>query len=72
MSVSVENTHEDLEILVGATILSAEGTPGSDDPIVLNVRFVAHLDVNGSNRGRFEIWQDGEGNGPGYIAYLGP
>jgi hypothetical protein len=38
----------------------------------MHVQFRKGLIVNDSAEGTFEIWQDVEGNGPGYIAFTGP
>jgi hypothetical protein len=34
-------------------------------------KFVVVDDQGEHTEGRFQVWQDVEGNGPGYIAYLG-
>lgn len=36
------------------------------------VRWRKGLVVNGSSEGTFEVWQDPEGNGPGFLAFTGP
>lgn len=85
-----ENTPEDLEILNGATIVSARIMPPSqelldefpefagdaEDRLVLTVKFRKGLTVTDQDGkeyavGTFEVWQDVEGNGPGYIAFTG-
>lgn len=68
----VENTVEDLEILKGATITKIAIVPDGygDDKIVMDVRYRKGLQVNESRTGRFEVWQDVEGNGPGYLAFV--
>lgn len=82
----VENTQEELDLLVGATILSIqiEDLPeelkefGDDNKIVMKVRLKKPVNIE-NNDGQvvetktasFEIWQDEEGNGPGYIALVG-
>jgi hypothetical protein len=85
MSVDVENTVEDLEILDGATIVSARIAPPDPDllrefpeyaglaskRIVLRVKWRKGLSVNDSSMGTFEVWQDAEGNGPGYLSFVG-
>lgn len=91
MSYGVENTPDELEILNGATIVSArvasveelrkraldEGDAEfadfiDQDALVLRVRFRKGLVVNGSAEGEFQVWQDAEGNGPGFLAFTGP
>ena len=83
-----ENTPEDLEILNGATILSARIMPPSqelveefgpddaEDRLILTVKFRKGLTVTDQDGkeyavGTFEVWQDAEGNGPGFIAFTG-
>lgn len=67
MSISVENVGADLEPLEGAKILSAKIIGNS---IRLTIEYHNFV-VNGSLTGIYEVWRDGEGNGPGYLAYLG-
>lgn len=69
----VENTADDLDCLKGATITKIEIVPDGygDDKIVMDVRYRTGLMVNERNFGRFEVWQDVEGNGPGYLAFVG-
>jgi hypothetical protein len=69
----VENTPDDLEILEGATITKIQIVPDGygDDKIVMDVKYRKGLNVNELDHGRFEIWQDVEGNGPGYLAFVG-
>lgn len=68
----VENTAEDLEILQGATITKIEIVPDGygSTKTVMDVRFKRGLIVNGKPTGRFEVWMDVEGNGPGYLAFV--
>lgn len=67
----VENTVEDLEILKGATIdnIYIEPDGYGSDKITINVTFPGF--VNEKRTGVFEVWQDVEGNGPGYLAFVG-
>lgn len=69
----VENTREDLELLEGATITKIQIVPDGYglDKIVMDVRWRNGLRINDSPTGRFEVWQDEEGNGPGYLAFVG-
>jgi hypothetical protein len=68
MSVAVENRIEELDVLQGATITKVAVGPAT---IRLTVRFAPNLFVNGRRTAIYEIWQDGEGNGPGYLALVG-
>jgi hypothetical protein len=71
MSAVLENTAEEIEDLVGATIEKA--WIASDVPAVrIRVRYRSGLIVNGAAAGEYELWQDEEGNGPGFVAYMGP
>jgi hypothetical protein len=77
----VENTQEELDLLVGATILSIkiEDLPedlkefGNDNKIVMRVKVPKPVVLDGKETGTlsFEVWQDEEGNGPGYFALVG-
>lgn len=77
----VENTQEELDLLVGATILSIkiEDLPedlkefGDDNKIVMKVMLPKPVEMDGKKTGTlsFEVWQDEEGNGPGYLALVG-
>lgn len=77
----VENTQEELDLLVGATILSIqiEDLPedlkefGNDNKIVMKVKMPKPVVLDGKETGTlsFEVWQDEEGNGPGYLALVG-
>lgn len=73
-----ENVPEDVDVLKGATIEQVTFADWDDGFAVvpkgvvrLRVRFKKGLLVNGSTHGEFEIWQDPEGNGPGFIALVG-
>lgn len=77
----VENTQEELDLLVGAKILSIkiEDLPedlkefGNDNKIVMRVKMPKPVVLDGKETGTlsFEVWQDEEGNGPGYLALVG-
>lgn len=41
------------------------------DALILRVRFRKNLVVNDASEGEFQIWQDAEGNGPGFLAFTG-
>jgi len=79
MGWDVENTAQEIADLKGATILSAKIKPGVYDDariIELTVRFreghaISDDGVTGYTEGTYQIWQDAEGNGPGYIALVG-
>lgn len=73
-----ENVPEDIDILEGALIEKAtfavwdDGFESIPNGVVrLRVRFRDGFQVNGSTHGNFEIWVDPEGNGPGFIAFMG-
>lgn len=72
MSYGVENTADELDCLKGAKITSIAIVPDGygSDKIVMDVRYRDGLMVNDANFGRFEVWQDEEGNGPGYLAFV--
>jgi hypothetical protein len=74
MSALLENTLEDVDILEGATIEKVWITEPDleyEYPAVrLRVRYRNGSLVNNSPTGEYEIWQDVEGNGPGYIAFV--
>lgn len=79
MSWDVENTKEEIEELKGCTIVSAKIKPsefeGEGRSIELKLRFPHPLTDGETMRtyreGIFQVWQDEEGNGPGYIALVG-
>jgi hypothetical protein len=73
MSYRVENTEDDLEILQGAKITSIAIVPDEydSDKIVMTVHFRTGLRVNDALTGTFEVWMDAEGNGPGFLAFVG-
>jgi hypothetical protein len=76
MSALLENTKEDIEILEGATIekvwiaRSPLGFESSCPVVRLRVRWRDGFNVNGNTHGEFELWQDVEGNGPGYLSFV--
>lgn len=76
MSALLENTAAEIEDLAGATIERiwiSDANVGDDyeQPVVrLRVRFRPGLSVNGLHHGEYELWQDVEGNGPGYLAFV--
>ena len=76
MSALLENTPEDIDVLEGATIkkvwIEAPDPHGWEYPVVrMRVRYRPGLTVNDLSYGEYEIWQDAEGNGPGFIALVG-
>lgn len=74
MSARLENTPDDIDDLVGAKIVKAWITPGeeySPPAVRIRVMYRKGLLVNGSPVGEYELWQDEEGNGPGYLAFMG-
>ena len=77
MSAVLENTVEDIEVLDGATIERIWLAPWDDGfdrreqgVVRLTVRYKRGLIVNGSDRGDYELWQDPEGNGPGFLSFV--
>lgn len=77
MSWQCENQPDEVSDLVGATIVAAKiakagcGEVGTK-AVRLTVRFRDGFKVNDSDKGTYEVWQDPEGNGPGFLAYMGP
>ena len=74
-----ENVPEELDILEGATIEKVQFTTWDDGfeqvengVVRLRVKYKKGLKVNGLAYGEFEIWQDPEANGPGFLALVGP
>lgn len=74
-----ENIPEDVDVLVGATIEKVTFADWDDGfevvpkgVVRIRVKFKKGLTVNGLAFGEFEIWQDPEGNGPGFLALVGP
>lgn len=77
MSYRSENTDEDLGPLTGATIEKidfADWDDGMDfvqgGVVRMRVRYAEGWQVNGATHGEYEIWQDPEGNGPGFLAFV--
>lgn len=72
----VENTKEELAILVGATITGFKIVPDAMDEqaLEMEVKFARPIHTQDGGpyaTGTFQIWMDEEGNGPGYIALTG-
>lgn len=74
-----ENVPGDVDVLEGATIKKVtfatwdDGFEQIEKGVVrVRVQYRAGLKVNGSQFGEYEIWQDPEGNGPGFLALVGP
>lgn len=65
-----ENTIEELEFLKGATIFDIKIDDEKEETTML-LRLKPGLAVNNSVIAVVGVWQDVEGNGPGYLAYLG-
>lgn len=77
MSALLDNNKDDIAFLQGATIEKiwlATWDDGIDvEPegvIRMRVRYAPGQLVNNSTRGEFELWQDGEGNGPGFLSFV--
>ena len=76
MSALLENTLDEVEVLEGATIEKIWVQKGSvgwgedEECLRMRVRFRKDLKVNGNTHGEYELWQDCEGNGPGFIALV--
>lgn len=79
-----ENSQEELDVLVGAKIEAArilapdeqflpdDLVPYAFGVVALRLRFRKEVaEAMGAEVGLFHVWQDEEGNGPGYIAYVG-
>ena len=73
MSVWDGNDREELDPLVGATIIGVDLREDEygDSFWRLHVRYRDGLRVNDNTEGFYELWRDEEGNGPGYLAFLG-
>ena len=73
MSAVLENTEQEIKDLQGALIETAaiEDDGYGEQVVVLRVRYRADLRVNGSQHGEYQVWQDPEGNGPGFLALTG-
>lgn len=75
MSAVIENTLEEVQDLVGATIEKVWIVKAKDEydieAVRIRVRYRDGFGVNGSNVGEYELWQDEEGNGPGFLAFMG-
>lgn len=74
MSARLEQTAEELDFLVGATVERVEVRPDGfgGDAMHLHLRTKVEV-VDGPTRGHhvdLEVWQDVEGNGPGYLALV--
>lgn len=75
----VENTMEELDALIGGTILDVKIQPDGFDgeTTVLTVKCRPGLTIVDSVTKKkmttleFQIWSDEEGNGPGYVALVG-
>jgi hypothetical protein len=75
--LGTENTAEDIDVLVGATIEKAwlaewdDGFEQAEAGVVrLRVRYPAGCTVNGKTHGEYEVWVDPEGNGPGFLSFV--
>ena len=73
----LENVKEDVDYLVGATIEKVwfadwdDGFEVVPEGVVrLRLRYRKGLLVNDKTHGEYEIWQDAEGNGPGYVSFV--
>ena len=72
----VENTIEELSYLIGARITKFEIRPdaiGEEKLVMCCTAKVLVEDQHGtkSRKIEVEVWQDEEGNGPGYLALTG-
>jgi hypothetical protein len=66
----------ELEVLAGAKITRVWVENAPDDgfsfpEIRISVKYRKNLVVNGETEGVYALWQDEEGNGPGYLAFMG-
>lgn len=67
------NDQEEMDSLKGARILGVTRREDEFDRRTywtLHVRYRPGLHVNGAKEGFYELWQDEEGNGPGYFALV--
>lgn len=72
MSYHLEQDLEELDPLVGASIFRiARVEEDGQEFIRLYLRLRSDIAVNGSVLACYDVWQDVEGNGPGYLAYCG-
>lgn len=73
MSFDVENTIEELEPFEGAKIIGFDIRPDEfgSNCLRMKLRLRPNLAVNQSVLAVLEVWQDVEGNGPGYLSYVG-
>lgn len=78
MSWTVENTIEDIDYLVGGTITAIEIQPNEYEPgtnqLVLKIKLktpIRNQDDKVMRTVDIQVWQDEEGNGPGYLALVG-
>ena len=78
MSWTVENTIEDVDYLVGGTITAIEIQPNKYEPgttqLVMRVKLktpIRNQDNKVLRTVEIQVWQDEEGNGPGYLALVG-
>ena len=74
---AMQNTAEELDVLKGATILNvwaAEWDDGFESVpegvIRIRVAYRKGLRVNDHPCGEYELWQDPEGNGPGFLSFV--
>lgn len=74
---AMQNSADEIDNLKGATILDAWAADWDDGfgtvkkgVVRLRVRYRKGVIVNGWDVGEYELWQDPEGNGPGFIAFV--
>lgn len=74
---AMQNTKDDVDVLLGATIENIwfgewdDGFEVVPEGVVrVRVRYRKGLLVNGHTRGEYELWQDPEGNGPGFLSFV--
>lgn len=74
---AMQNSKEEIDDLKGATILNAWAAEWDDGfeavpegVIRLRVSYRKGLRVNGKPCGEYELWQDPEGNGPGFLSLV--
>ena len=74
---AMQNTPDEIADLQGATIEKAWPATWDDGyekvkggVVRLRVRFRDGLIVNGHTHGEYELWQDPEGNGPGFLSFV--
>jgi len=74
---AMQNVKDDIDFLKGATIERiwfADWDDGfevvPEGVVRIRLRFAENVRVNDKTHGEYEIWQDPEGNGPGFVSFV--